>query len=236
MILNKIQKKVIAANKSKMLKIKNKNSKKKYELSIRNFYIWKANKNWGSPKVAKPVNQGPISVSKLAKMSNPWNLLPDCSAIRGKLQKLELSRKSINKYLDSNEDNSDFNCSQFVFNKNMKKISSRNVISPILDQFTTVTSVPTEPKRFDFYFKEFQSQYDSKENVAENNGFWSPTCDIKETQSDPFCNDEIQNYLKYVSRFEWSCWQWLVLKENFQTHLSFCQNKFKKQEGSFLYH
>ena len=83
-------------------------------------------------------------------MINPWNMLPDWAAIRGKLRKVELSKNSINKYLYENEEQNEFHKSQFMFDKDIKKTS--RIPTPYDDkQFATITSMPTESKRLDFF-------------------------------------------------------------------------------------
>ena len=85
--------------KKKGIKVKVTSPKKSWELSIRNFFIWKDSKHWKTSRNQKSLKGTTISVQKLAKNANPSDLLPECSIIRGKLQKLELSRKSVRKIL-----------------------------------------------------------------------------------------------------------------------------------------
>lgn len=226
--LNK-EKKKICKNKSKLLKPKLGGNKKKYELNIRNFFICKNSRNCNQAKDPKLKRQSTITFSKLSKMANPSDLLPEWTSIRGNLQKLEMSQKSFRKFWESEEPTElgtvlseaktkiepNFRPKLLINNEYYSKRSQSpgaigNTSSRLLSSQSELHMLLTKRNKEISILKEQVQTLEQQLQNREPNDNWE--------------------FLKYVSKFECGNCKWLVLKENFMTHLSFCLEKAIEDE------
>lgn len=210
-------------------------------LNIRNFFICKNSRNCNDKSGAKTSRQNNIKIGQLSKMANPSDLLPDCTTIRSRLQKLEIcagsgttrssnqiSQKSFLNYLQEQDQCKDPSMSEhkFVMNNSFKpKPFNKNTnIQAHLESSKSANNrkIKSRDTRFKDLLKEQHTEIILLKKQIEiltdlkYQDKWAP----------------VQESLKHVSKFECSNCKFLVIKESFPAHISFCQEKTSTDDTS----
>lgn len=151
-------------------------------------------------------------------------MLPECKSIRGKLKKFEVSQKQFQKYCFDNTQKQDFTESHFLMKDAFKttKLKNKN-LERCLSEFGSPQRPVSVKKTWDGWEEKFLTMVNQKDQEIQK--LKDKISKLKNINSENISAE----ILSQVSKFEWKECKWLIWKENFSTHLSFCQEKQKSE-------
>lgn len=154
------------------------------------------------------------------------SLLPESKSIKDRLQKLEESQKSFQKFLEEKDNQSNFDdatsYAKFTIDETLKPTPRRfsKKATPVkfnnygLENSFTESCVESPDKLRDQLKQKDQEIANLKQRLK------AQTICVKAKE-----NSAAQNMLKHASRVECANCKWLICTSNFPTHLNFCQEK-----------
>lgn len=163
------------------------------------------------------------------KNANPSDLLPEWSTVRGRLEKLELNKKSVKKILKMNKSTK----------KKKLNFRSPNVKSPsksgksrlFSEEDSELNKRSMSVTHNEDLFKKFEQLNDNLEKLNQKEQkIQTLETEIEKLKSNQKLEDCICHLIKDVKKVECSNCNWLINKQNFETHISFCSKVSTQRE------